>query len=60
MFVPCKPFKPSLFLSKAGAYLSGAFEINPTRGQAPALPIIIGLRWKGLPGTNTLAYYEHL
>jgi hypothetical protein len=27
---------------------------------SPALPINIRLYWKGLPGTNTLAYYENL
>jgi hypothetical protein len=25
----------------------------------PALLANIGMGWKGLPGTNTLAYYEH-
>ncbi len=29
-------------------------------GQAPGLHENIGLGWEGLPGTNTLAYYEHL
>jgi hypothetical protein len=33
-------------------YLKGA-------SQAPALPAIIRLGWKGLPGTNTLAYYKN-
>jgi hypothetical protein len=28
-------------------------------GQAPALPVNIRLGWKGLPETNTLAYYEN-
>ncbi len=28
-------------------------------GQAPVLPTNIRLSWKGLPGTNTLSYYEH-
>ncbi len=27
---------------------------------APALPANIRLGWKGLPGTNTLAFYENL
>ncbi len=27
--------------------------------QALALPADIRLRWNGLPGTNTLAYYEN-
>jgi hypothetical protein len=41
-----KPFQPSLmFAGKAGVYPSEAPEnIRPG--------------WKGLPGTNTLAYYE--
>ncbi len=29
-------------------------------GEALALPANIGLGLKGLPGTNTLAYYKHL
>ncbi len=29
-------------------------------GYAPALLINIKLGWKVLPGTNTLAYYEHV
>jgi len=28
--------------------------------QAPALSVNIRLGWKGLPGTNALAYYEIL
>ncbi len=28
-------------------------------GQTPALPTNIRLGWKGLPGTNTQAYYEN-
>jgi len=28
-------------------------------GQAPALLANIRLGWKGLPGTNTLAYYKN-
>jgi hypothetical protein len=27
-------------------------------GQAPVLPTNVILSWKGLPGTNALAYYE--
>jgi hypothetical protein len=37
-------------------YLSGA----PFSGRPLALPKNIRLGWKGLPGTNTLAYYENL
>jgi hypothetical protein len=29
-------------------------------GQAPGLPANIRLGWRGLLGTNTLAYYENL
>ncbi len=35
-------------------FLSGA-----TLGQAPTLPSNIRLDWKGLPGTNALAYFEN-
>ncbi len=45
MFVPGEPFQPSLmFGGKVGAYPSEA-------------PFRLG--WKGLPETNTLAYYEN-
>jgi hypothetical protein len=63
MFIPGKPFQPGLMSGrKARAYrskvpyLSGA----PLDGRLIALSknIILGL--KVLPGTNTLAYYEHL
>jgi len=30
------------------------------QGRLMALPANIILDWKGLPGTNTLAYYKHL
>jgi hypothetical protein len=33
--------------------------IGASLGKAPALPANIRLGWKGLPGTNTLAYYEN-
>jgi hypothetical protein len=61
MFVPGKPFQPSLMLAdKTGAYkvkdLSGA----PLYGRFLASPTNIRLGWKGLPWTNTLAYYENL
>ncbi len=51
MFVPGKPFQLSLmFAGKAGAYP----RVEHLKG---ALPTNIRLGWKGLPGTNTLAYY---
>jgi hypothetical protein len=55
VFVPGKPFKPSLmFVGKAGAYL----RVEPLRGASlTTLLINIRLGWKGLPGTDTLAYY---
>jgi hypothetical protein len=31
----------------------------PIKGRPLALPSNIRLSWKGLPGTNTLAYYEN-
>ena len=31
-----------------------------TKLGAPKLPTNIRLSWKGLPGTNALAYYENL
>jgi hypothetical protein len=37
-------------------YLTGA----PLLGKLLALPKNIRLGWKGLSGTNTLAYYKHL
>ncbi len=37
------------------SYLKGA-----SLGQAPALRANIRQGWKGLPGTNTLAYYDNL
>ncbi len=59
MFVPGKTFQSSLlFVGKARPrveHLEGSLI-----GQAPALPAIIRLGCRGLPGTNTLAYYENL
>jgi len=31
----------------------------PLKGRFLALPTNIRLGWKGLPGTNTLAYYQN-
>jgi hypothetical protein len=57
MFVLGKPFQPSImFVSKAGAYPSVRLFGFSTLGQVPRN---IGLDWKGLPGSNTLAYYKH-
>jgi hypothetical protein len=58
VFVPGKPFQPRLmFVSKAGTYPSEA----PFRCSTLLVPGLthttIGPGWKGLPGTNTLAYY---
>ncbi len=39
-----------------GAYHRVEHLKGATLGQAPALPANIRLGWKGLPGTNTLAY----
>jgi len=48
-----------MFMGKAGAYpwkhLSGA----PLYGRPLPLPTNTRLGWTGLPGTNTLAYYEN-
>jgi hypothetical protein len=34
--------------------------VNPPQGRPLALPTNIRLGWTGLPGRNTLAYYENL
>ncbi len=53
-------FRPSpMFVSKSGAFLSKThFRFYPLE-MLLALPTNIVLGWKGLTGTNTLAYYEH-
>jgi hypothetical protein len=57
MSVPYKPSQASLMLaSKAIAYRN---EGVPLYDQLLALPASIRLGWNCLPGTNTLAYYEH-
>ncbi len=51
----CAVKKPSLmFAGKAGAYPSAPLQDRPL-----ALPTNIRLGCRGLPGTNTLAYYEN-
>jgi hypothetical protein len=55
VFVPGKPFQPSLmFVGEARSLPYGAPEKCFTRVGS------IRLGWQGLPGTNTLAYYENL
>jgi hypothetical protein len=49
-----------MFAGKAGAYPSGAPKITSPLVRLLALHTKIRLGCKGLPGTNTLAYYEHL
>jgi hypothetical protein len=58
-FVPGMPFQPSLmFAGKAGSYLSEVhFKCSTLWGRHLSSPTNIRLGWKGLPGTNTLAYY---
>ncbi len=45
---------------RPGAYLRVGHLSGAPLGYAPALIANIRPWWKGLPGTNTLAYYEHL
>ena len=75
MFVPGKPFQPSLmFAGKVGAYTSEALSNTNIRKGCKGLPRTntlafykseapsptnIRLGWKGLPTTNTLAYYKN-
>ncbi len=50
------PFQSSIMFSgEAGAYLSGALLY----GRLLASPTNIRLDWTGLPGKNTLAFYEN-
>jgi len=59
VLVPGQPCQPSLmFMSKAGAYPSEAYTL--LYGRLLTLTTNIELCWKSLPGTSTLAYYEHL
>jgi len=56
VFVPGSPFQPSLKLELTIVkHLSGV----PLYGRLLSLPINIRVGWKGLPGENTPAYYEH-
>jgi hypothetical protein len=58
VFISGRPFQLRLFVSKARAYLSGA--TLRLLGKPLALSTNIRQGWKGLPGTNTHAYYEHV
>jgi len=52
---PGKPFQPCLkFVGRARS-----LPKSTSHRWALALPTSIRLDWKGLPGTNTLAYYEN-
>ncbi len=54
-------FQPSpMFVGKAGAHPRVENLKGASLWLAAALFTNIRLDWKGLPGTNTLAYYEHL
>jgi hypothetical protein len=54
-------FQPSLmFAVTAGAYLIEAPFRCFTLGRLLSSPPNIGLGWKDLPGTNTLAYFKKL
>jgi hypothetical protein len=56
--VPGKPFQPSLmFAAKAGANPRLENLKIASHRQVLAITANIRLGWKGLPGTNTLAYY---
>ncbi len=57
--MPSNPFQPDLLWARQGAYPRVEQLNGSSICQAPALPIKIRLGCKDLPGTNTLAYYEH-
>jgi len=48
-----------MFEDKAGAYPRVEHLKSASFSQAPALPPNMRLGYKGLPGTNTLTYYEN-
>ncbi len=50
-----KLFQPSLMFVRPGAYPI----VEHLARYALVLPANIRLGWKGLPGTNTQAYYEN-
>ena len=61
MFVAGKPLQPSLmFAGKAGAYPRVEYLKDASLYcRLLVLTADIRLGWKGLPGTNTLAYYDN-
>ncbi len=61
VFVPGKPSSIVHCLrARPGAYPRVEHLKGASIGQVLALPTNIRLGYKGLPGTNTLAYYENL
>jgi hypothetical protein len=61
VFVPDKSFQPRLmFVGTAGAYpIEEPLRCSTLGVGSWPLPTNIRLDWKGLLGTNTLAYYEN-
>ncbi len=61
MFVNGRPFQPGLiFVGKVRNLPKGEVsEMNFTLVRLQPYLLGLGLCSKGLPGTNTLAYYEH-
>ncbi len=59
MFVPDKPLQPSLMFVGEARNLPYSGALGRCLTQAPSLTANIRLGWKGLPGTNTLAYYKN-
>jgi hypothetical protein len=48
-----------MFVDRPGAYPRVELLKGPSLRWAGATLTNIRMGWKGLPGTNTLAYYEH-
>ncbi len=60
MSVLGKPLEPSImFEGKEGAYPRVESLKGTSLGYDLALTANIRLAWKGIPGTNTLAYYDN-
>ena len=60
VFVPVKPFQLSLmFVGKTGACPIEEPSDAPLYGRLLTMPTNNRLDWDGLPGTDTLAYYEN-
>ncbi len=59
MFAPGNPLQPSLiFVDRPGPYPRMKHLKDASNRLAQASLASIKLGWKGLEGTNTLAYYE--